>query len=343
MQSLESEGTAKGHLVPLPCNKQGRLQLEQLAQSPARRQKIPSSNSADQWQRLQTCHTWITYCSLWVCRESNSAARFLPPSRPSPARAARLGKRLGKKSSAKHSVGTCTLCVRGACALPSLSLLPCFKKSVFPLCFSFLPWEQRGRKRGQPPFRCRFRLILVVDKDWSEWCPGDRDAPMTVWKGFSLERRGQTEWVGPALDQKDAGKKGEWKGWNLSFKGIRRKDLESKENSVSTDLSYIVPRRQWFDRCGNDPSHAGATCAEAVEEINPGAANGPLPPGKGPLSCHPCVWNESSCPRRGILLRFSQPYQLEFTHKPVGSWHLLKIETPRLHPCVLRLAEHVAK
>lgn len=45
-----------------------------------------------------------------------------------------------------------------------------------------------------------------------KWCPGDRDALMTVWKGFSLERRGQTEWAGPALDQKDAGKKGEWKG-----------------------------------------------------------------------------------------------------------------------------------
>ena len=31
-ESLEVEGTSEGHLVQLPCNKQGHLQLDQVAQ-----------------------------------------------------------------------------------------------------------------------------------------------------------------------------------------------------------------------------------------------------------------------------------------------------------------------
>ena len=34
MESFELEGTFKGHLVQLPCNEQGHLQLDQIAQSP---------------------------------------------------------------------------------------------------------------------------------------------------------------------------------------------------------------------------------------------------------------------------------------------------------------------
>ena len=34
IESLELEGTFKGHLVQLPCNEQGHAQLDQVAQSP---------------------------------------------------------------------------------------------------------------------------------------------------------------------------------------------------------------------------------------------------------------------------------------------------------------------
>jgi len=33
MESFELEGTCKGHLIQLPCNKQGRAHLDQIAQA----------------------------------------------------------------------------------------------------------------------------------------------------------------------------------------------------------------------------------------------------------------------------------------------------------------------